>query len=172
MPPLKLTLIIDSREQRPLVFSERVVTLRRGLPAGDYSIAGYETEIVVERKELSDYVASLIVQRPRFLRELDKLKTYAAACIAVEADYMDLLRHEYRGRIHPNAILGATAALVADYGLPVIFTSSPAGCADFTERFLLRAYRKVTESCPPSSPILPSPSSPDTSSVETIDSPS
>ena len=38
MPPI----IIDTREKHPFAFSDRVTTIRKALPAGDYSVEGFE----------------------------------------------------------------------------------------------------------------------------------
>lgn len=140
--------MVDTREQLPLTFSDRVVTERRALPAGDYSVAGAEARIAVERKGIDDFVSSVIRDRPRFLRELDKLRGYQAACVVVETGLPEILDHQYRSGVHPNAVLGAAIAIVVDYGIPVVFCGDRFAASRFTEGFLLRAYRKVTSECP------------------------
>jgi len=58
IPLPKPTLIIDSMEQKPYSFKAFrkwfVAIERRKLPAGDYSIAGLEDRVAVERKSLQD----------------------------------------------------------------------------------------------------------------------
>ena len=68
-PPLPV--IVDSREQVPYLFKyyDAAVTVQ-GLPTGDYSLAGYEGRVAVERKELDDLVGCLTVGRERFEKEL------------------------------------------------------------------------------------------------------
>ena len=64
-----VTLIADTREQEPFSFDSRLVVVeRRALPAGDYSVAGMEGVVAVERKTLDDFVSTVIHQRARFLR--------------------------------------------------------------------------------------------------------
>ena len=43
-PPFKPVIVIDTREQRPYSFAEEVAgSVRKALPAGDYSVEGWET---------------------------------------------------------------------------------------------------------------------------------
>jgi DNA excision repair protein ERCC-4 len=148
MKPVRV--IIDTREQLPYCFSDRVVVVRSPLAAGDYSVEGFESApdgLAVERKTLDDFVSSVIRQRPRFRRELEKLRAYRAACVVVEADLGDIFAHRYHSGVHPNAVVGAALSIIVDYGLPVFFCSDRQTCCRFTEGYLLRAYRKVISEC-------------------------
>lgn len=101
-PPL-ITLIADTREQEPFSFDSRLVMVeRRALPAGDYSVAGMEGVVAVERKTLDDFVSTVIHQRARFRRELLKLAGFRAACVVVEAGLLEVLQGRYRGGAHPR----------------------------------------------------------------------
>jgi len=145
MEPVRV--IIDTREQLPYSFSDRVVAVRFPLAAGDYSVEGLEHVLAVERKSLDDFVSSVIRDRPRFRRELEKLRDYRAACVVVEADLSDVFGHCYHSGVHPNAVVGAAISIIVDYGVPVFFCSDRQACCRFTEGFLLRAYRKVISEC-------------------------
>ena len=84
--PALVTLIADTREQEPYSFDSRLVLVeRRALPAGDYSVAGMESVVAVERKTLDDFISTVIHQRARFRRELRKLAACRAACVVGEA---------------------------------------------------------------------------------------
>ena len=54
VPPI----VIDTREQTPLVFPSGVATVRGTLRTGDYSVAGHEAAFTVERKSLSDFTSA------------------------------------------------------------------------------------------------------------------
>ena len=85
------TIIIDTREQEGYSFDPRLAaTVRRALPAGDYSVAGLESTVAVERKSLDDFVSTVIHGRERFRNELRKLAGYRAACVVVEAGMLDV----------------------------------------------------------------------------------
>src|SRR5438045_3315092 len=72
----KPTLVIDTREQAPLIFA-RLASEVRGLPTGDYSIRGLETRFVIERKTIPDFVACCVGDnRTRFEAELTRMRGY------------------------------------------------------------------------------------------------
>ena len=141
-------IVVDTREIEPYSFDpERVAAVRRALPAGDYSLEGFEDRVAVERKTLEDFVSTVIRARKRFRRELLRLREYETACIVVEASLADVLAVRYRAGVHPNAVLGAVVSIVIDYGVPVFFCSDRQVARLFTECYLLRFHRKVQAVC-------------------------
>ena len=82
----KITIISDTREQDSLDFSgfHGVESVRQGLKTGDYSIQGFENRICFERKTVSDLVSTLIGGHERFLREMERMKSFEVAYILVE----------------------------------------------------------------------------------------
>jgi len=140
------TIIIDTREQEPYSFDSRLaVTVRRALPAGDYSLDGFESVVAVERKTLDDFVATVIHSRARFCEELRKLAGYRSACVVVEAGLLDLLQKRYRGGAHPNAVLGSALSLILDYRVPVFFCSNRQAACHFVQAYLLAAHARWGE---------------------------
>ena len=143
----KVVVVVDSREQEPYSFSERVVTVRRALPAGDYSLAGMEQSVAIERKSAEDFMHTLIRERERFRRELLKLATYDRACIVVEAGMDDILAGVYRSGCHPSSVFGAALSIIVDYGVPIYFCSNRQCARRFVEEYLLRLYRRSQDPC-------------------------
>ena len=142
----RVTLIADTREQEAYAFDPVQVDLvRRALPAGDYSVAGLETRVAVERKSLDDFVSTVIRARSRFRRELQRLQSYDAACVVVEADLADIFAGRYRAAAHPASVLGATLSIILDYGIPVFFCSDRQAACRFTQDYLLRCHRNLEE---------------------------
>jgi ERCC4-type nuclease len=138
-----VTIIVDTREQEPYGFDPRlVVAVRRALPAGDYSVAGLEEFVAVERKTLDDFVGTVIRARGRFYRELRRLERYPRACVVVEADLSDVIGGRYRGDAHPLAILGSAVAVTVDFGVPVFFCSNRQIACRFVEGYLIRAAER------------------------------
>ena len=135
-----LHIIVDTREQLPWEFDPARCTITRGtLQAGDYSVAGLEGTVAIERKSLDDYVQTIIYQRDRFGRELERLRGYALAAVVVEGTWRDVLDGYYTSRAHPNAIFGLTCCLIVDHGVPIYLTGERAIAQRFAER-LLRRY--------------------------------
>ena len=138
-----VTLIVDTREQEEYSFDPRLVaTVRRALPAGDYSIEGLEDRVAVERKTLDDFVSTVIHSRARFHEELRKLAGYRAACVVVEAGLIDVLQKRYRGGAHPNAVLGNALSLILDYRVPVFFCTTRQASCQFVQAYLLGAHAR------------------------------
>ncbi len=138
-----VTIIVDTREQEAYSFDPRLAaTLRRALPAGDYSLAGLENSVAVERKSLDDFVSTVIHSRTRFRKELQKLAGYRAACIVVEAGILDVLLHRYRGDAHPNAVLGNALSIILDFRIPVFFCSGRQAACQFVQAYLLAAHAR------------------------------
>jgi DNA excision repair protein ERCC-4 len=139
-----IVVVVDTREQEPYAFDPaRITTVRRALPAGDYSLESYEASVAAERKSLEDYVASVITGRARFAQELRALAEYDLGCVVVEASLEDVLAHRYRSGAHPSAVLGATLSIIVDHGVPVFFCGDRQLACGFVEGLLCRYHRKV-----------------------------
>lgn len=76
-------IIIDSREQKPYVFSGEP-TIVSGLRTGDYSVSGMEHLVCVERKSQGDYWGCLGKSRKRFVAELERMKEIPWSLIVIE----------------------------------------------------------------------------------------
>ncbi len=139
------TIVIDTREQVPYSFEPaRAGSVRAALPAGDYSLAGLESVVAIERKSLDDLAATVIRGRDRFHRELQRLACYASACVVVEGSMADVLARRYTSGAHPHAVLGAVVSIIVDYGVPVYFCSSRPLARAFVQDYLLRFHAKAT----------------------------
>src|SRR5690554_351417 len=135
-------ILIDTREQAPYAFT--CATERCKLEAGDYSVAGHEDQVAVERKSLADFVHTVVHDFGRFARELEKLARMQLACVVVEADLDDVLRGlreaDLRGAT-PTAVLGAALHIAARYRIPVYWCGSRQAACAFTDAYLRMAVR-------------------------------
>ncbi len=126
----KPTVLIDTREQTPFTFVNFRNWIgnayRQKLDNGDYSIAGMEGLLALERKTLSDLISTLIQKRQRFFRCCENLAKLRWKAILVEATYenMKCFYDEGWTSAHPNAICGSLDAVEAKFGIPVIYTST------------------------------------------------
>ena len=134
-------LIVDTREQAPYAFEQYSVNLdRAALPAGDYSIKGFEDKAAIERKSLDDLIGCLMGDnRGRFERELVKLRSYELAAVVVEANLQDLARGRYQSQMTPRAALQSITAFHIRHGLPFLFCSDRPG-AEYMTYSLLSKY--------------------------------
>ena len=141
---MKLTIIQDSREKRPVGFSEAVEVKVAALDAGDYSLAGFEDQVAVERKSLSDLIGSITSGRDRFTRELARLRCYRFAAIVIEARWEDILMGTHGRAVHPNAVMGTLMSFSMKYGIHIVMAGDHQTGAELTER-LLRCYARQVE---------------------------
>jgi len=114
-----IKVIVDSRELR----SEVVKHLReigakieiRNLEVADYVVSD---RVAVERKTVEDFLNS-IIQKERLFSQVARLKSaYSRPVIIIEGENL------YRGGVHPNAMRGAIASLIIDFGIPVLRSSN------------------------------------------------
>lgn len=140
----RLHIVIDSREQKNWTFEpKQVVVSRAALPAGDYSVAGLETRVALERKSIGDLVNTVIHDWLRFRKELNRLSGYDVAAVVVEGTLEQIVRHQYESEASPASVIGRINGIFLDHGIPVLFWGSPRMAADMAHRMLLLAWRKL-----------------------------
>ena len=145
-----MKIVVDSREQRPYSFPcQRYAdteTTRGTLQAGDYSLAGLEDKVAVERKSLDDLVQCLGRERSRFERELVRGQGMDAFAVIVEADWAKIAKGEYHSRMAPQAAMQSILAFQGRYGTPFIFAGCRAGgeyaCHGFLKQYLEGARKR------------------------------
>lgn len=136
-------IVIDSREQRGYQFPGAQV---RKLDAGDYSVAGYESEIAIERKSLDDWVGTVLNARVRFRHELAKLRDYTFAAVLIEATPEDITQHYYSSNIAPEALMGITCELIVRLApVVVLFGGDRPHSKLMCEKMLRFAARRAQE---------------------------
>ena len=113
-----ITIVIDTREQRPYAFPNAVV---RSLPSGDYSIDGLEDRVAIERKSKADAFSSLGRHRGRFEREIQRLALMQFAAVVIEASLADFLRAPAFSQMSARAAARSLLAWSVKYRLPVFF---------------------------------------------------
>ena len=128
-----LIIAVDTREQRPYDFgsvTEPVIAFdhtrhveTRTLPTGDYSAVGYESEIAIERKSLSDAYGSFGTGRSRFEREIIRMSEFVKrggyAAVVIEAEWSELLLNPPRhsAKMRPKSIVASIIAWGQRHGV-------------------------------------------------------
>jgi len=112
-----ILIYVDSREMKSGVVKELYSNVElkvKNLEVADYVLSD---RVAVERKTSDDFIESLIKgERDLFSQLLSLRKSYSRPVLIIEG--------ELYGRLHPNAIRGALAAIVVDLGIPIIQTKS------------------------------------------------
>ena len=140
------TILIDSREQSPLVF-ENLPSVRATLPVGDYGLRNFSDwenpAFIVERKSLPDLCHSLGKDRERFLREVKKMRGFRFRALVIEGTQDMIELKQYRSLISPAAILSTLDALSVRAGLHVFWCGDAEGAARKVESLALMFVRGI-----------------------------
>lgn len=142
-PELMPRLIVDTREQRPLVFRHLEATIGT-LQSGDYSVAGLEEDFAVERKSVPDLVGSVTRDRDRFARELHRLRGFRWKYLLIVGTEMELASLAAQGRVkNPLQVKNSVLAFSARYGLSAVWVDNPDAAAHVVESWAFMAYREA-----------------------------
>ena len=140
----KLTAIIDTREQKPLnLLPFKVV--RKSLPTGDYTLAGLEEHISIERKEFSDLIGCMTSSRERFEKELMRMRSYPFRCIVVEGSYSDIIAGNYRSKLNPISAAHSISSWVSKHQVPIMFVGDANAAADFVKHYMYSTAQRLFE---------------------------
>ncbi len=143
-----MKIIIDSREQTPLHFTQ-IESERGTLQTGDYSIQGLEHLFSVERKSLDDCAASVSRERARFERELHRLRGFRFKRLLIVGSRADIEVGRYRSKVSPKAVLASLAAFEVRYDVPVVFAPTPEDAARLIESWAHWFCRQIAKDAEP-----------------------
>jgi ERCC4-type nuclease len=150
------TIIVDTREQKPLEF---VTSIVKGLSTGDYSILGYEDEFTIEHKTIKDLIGTCDYRnRERFRRELGRMQDgYKFYCIVISGNESDIdatckklyttqykqwiaktkrgikCRKPMRPEVRIPSVKGSLKAFRADFNCHYYFLGDKERCAEFIQ---------------------------------------
>ncbi len=149
-----MKILIDTREQLPFTFAPWPDLEKESgaLPAGDYSIPGFEDRVAIERKELNDLIGCLMgANRARFERELAKLRAYDLAAVVIESSLMDVKNGKFRSEMKAHAALQSIIAFQVRYRVPFIWAGSKRAAEYITysllEKYLDEIEKRFVLSC-------------------------
>ena len=88
LPDDDFTLVIDTREQQPLFQRPQkgLNIVHAKLDNGDYSVLGFEDQIFIERKKLSDLLSYIGKERKATVGKLSRVKDFAFKGLIIEVD--------------------------------------------------------------------------------------
>ena len=118
-----LQIIIDTREQTPWQFPRewrgyQITTQRGTLAFGDYTLAGFEDRVFIERKSGWDEIARNVgADRDRFHREFEKARNCEIKQLIICETREVITMGTLRTRVHPNALWGSVMSFCERYGV-------------------------------------------------------
>jgi DNA excision repair protein ERCC-4 len=142
MSPVRV--IVDTREQRPWTFEDlpQIETRRAKLEAGDYSLEGLENRVAIERKSLDDWIGTVLRERQRFYRELERLRAFDYRSVVIESSVAEIMRGRYKSEVHPNVVLGFIAEVSVGQAVPVLLGGTRAESQVLAGRLLEQAAKR------------------------------
>lgn len=142
----KPVLIIDTREQEGYHYDfDRFPnwiagTVRCALKTGDYTVEGYEDEIIIERKTLEDLVSTLTTKRKTFIKECQRMEAFKRKFIVIEATLARLKSPYAHSDAHPNSIFGTLIAIQERFGVQVMFAATRELAEEYTVSTLVKYH--------------------------------
>ena len=141
--PSDFILVIDTREQdalfkRPI---KGLVTVRDTIPAGDYSVRGFESEIVIERKSINDLYGSLFSDWEREGAKLLKIAELKRKWLLIEGTEDEVLSFQQFSTVHPNSMRGRLVSIQIRLGIPIYYARTRSDAERFTLDILTKYYR-------------------------------
>ena len=117
----RMIILHDTREQTPYTFDRYsdVTVQSASLTTADYTLAGLQDRIGLERKSLADLTGTLTSGRDRFKRECERGKGLDYFALIIEASMEDIRNHNYRSQMTPQSLLQTLAAYSIRYNLHV-----------------------------------------------------
>lgn len=147
-----ITIIEDTREQKPLDFSKADYckeVVKRTLKTGDYSIDGLEDKVCIERKGSVGEIAGNIVQK-RFFDELERMTFFPYRYIVCEFPFTDILNYPYSSdipkyklkyiKVRPPFLLKMLNKITIEYGVNIVYVNDRKGAVKFISHLFKDIY--------------------------------
>lgn len=171
LPEFKI--IVDTREQRPWIFTKDTPTQIATLKTGDCTFDGGQGLFGIERKSRNDIYGCIGQGRQRFNRELIRARTIHAQitpeklkkkCLDLDLNFEEetrrppffafaviidchesvFIRPDKEGcQLHPNAIKAAIQAWRRDYGINFFFGGTRQNSAKYATMILQHWYNEL-----------------------------
>lgn len=148
LAPEPYEIIVDTREQEPYEFKivqpiMPFTVIRATLETGDYSAAGFETELCVERKSKSDAFKSFGDDRGRFEREIVRMSQFRYAAVVIEAEWLEIMLSPppHSQRMRPKTIVASVVAWSQRYGVHFFAVPGREFAEKLTHRIIERWIR-------------------------------
>jgi len=140
-----MKIVIDTREQNPLVFRDSVV---KTLKTGDYSLEGYEHKVAIERKSAADLFQTLGKGNKMFQKELKRSCNLDYFGIVIESPISVIQDKLFEGahysKMRGDVILSILFTLSIKYNVHVFFCNGRNEARDLV-RGILKAYFNAIE---------------------------
>ena len=140
--------ICDTREPWPhpwkIPVGDRIAAIvRQKLDVGDFTVAGLESVLMIERKTLNDLYKSLGKDRVRFIKMLQRVQKQdiKERYLLVECTLNQLYQRFWFSKISPKAIRMTLVSLATNFGIHVIFATDALTAGRFAKDILEKVHQ-------------------------------
>jgi len=145
--PEGLIVLQDTREQTPL-FGTRLpkglVLCSTNLKDGDYSLKGFENQLAIERKGISDLLSYCTVERDKTKAKMERFMKMEFVALVIESRESDLYRPYLHSTISPEVVRQALVSFQVRYGIHV-YIGSRENLSRYVLDVMIKYYRVKKE---------------------------
>ena len=140
--PKDFVLVIDTREQKPLFTRPQkgLLIVRDTLKDGDYSVRGFEDQVCVERKGVSDFYGYIGKERTRTVKKLERMRGMFWAMLLIDAKETEIMSRQSYSKLTPEHARGFLTSLNVRYGISHQYIQGESADRFILDR-LVKAYR-------------------------------
>ena len=124
--PIGFSLIVDTREQLPLLQSyPDLPIIHKALKDGDYSIPGFEEMFCIERKRTSDLLSYVGSERQsRTIKKMERFSKMKWVGLAIEASEDDILTQNMFSKVNPETVRQSLVSFEIRVGIHIYYSRS------------------------------------------------
>ena len=141
-----MDIIIDTREQRPLEFDNRVSVVNEKLEVGDYACRfkdGHQPPFSFDRKSISDLFGTMGKGYKRFKREIVRAQEMGIQLfIIIEGTEFKVLKGTRYSKMKPEAVLKKLFTLWIKHGVIPIFCNNREHMVEYITQFYMAVGRE------------------------------
>ena len=137
-------IITDTRENCGYLFKNKEAEAKivmKKLDVGDYSLEGYENEIVIERKRINELFGNFAGDRERFMREVERMEKIPYKFLLIEGSFRDLVEmKKLPGKVSIKLVVATLISLMIKHNIKVVFAGSPKLAEQLVYRILIKFF--------------------------------
>lgn len=146
--PQGFTLIIDTREQRPLFTSSNkpkdLPILSQKLNYGDYSIRGFTDKFAIERKQISDFYSYIGKEREKTVQKMNEfdaiIKSGGWVGLIIECSEEEILWGLMISKVSPEVARQAINSFRVRYNIHIYYSKNRDDLCRFTLDSAIKFY--------------------------------
>jgi ERCC4-type nuclease len=134
---------IDTREQIPLFDKplKGLPIIRDTLKHGDYSIVGFENQICIERKQMSDFLSYVGSDRSNTKKKLEAMQLLTWKGLVIEEHWEELFFPKLYSAVHVESIRKSLVSFSIKYHLHIFVNSNREECTRWILDRLIYFYK-------------------------------